>query len=197
MRRLLERKQKEKICVHNIPEGGGEEWIFKSGGKPLEHRLITGLDQGRQACQSRSVPDYSPLTAKSEFKCPGVGRSRDTPVCDRDVKFRRMDISQNNGASAPPAEEQVQRGEGAATGGNPVEGNPSAGNMTPQAQTHTAQNTAQGDDATPLETGLRLRGEVENQRADEAKAARKAALASFNRKGGRRVSETPSSSSNA
>jgi hypothetical protein len=43
------------------------------------------------------------------------------------------------------------------------------------------QNTAQGEDATPLETGLRQRGDVENQRAAEAKAAREAALASFNR----------------
>jgi len=92
-----------------------------------------------------------------------------------------MDISQNNGASAPPAEEQVRRAEEAAAGGNPVEGNPSAGNMAPQAQTHTAQNTTQGDDATPLETGLRQRGDVENQQAAEAKAAREAALASFNR----------------
>ncbi len=97
------------------------------------------------------------MTAKSEFKCPGAGRSRDTPVRDRDIQFRRMDISQNNGASAPPAEEQVQRAEGAAVG------------------------TAQGDTATPLETGLRQRGDVENQRTAEAKAAREAALASFNR----------------
>jgi hypothetical protein len=92
-----------------------------------------------------------------------------------------MDISQNNGASAPPAEEQVRRAEEAAAGGNPVEGNPSAGNMAPQAQTQAAQNTAQGDDATPLETGLRQRGNAKNQRAAEAKAARDAALASFNR----------------
>jgi hypothetical protein len=92
-----------------------------------------------------------------------------------------MDISQNNGASAPPAEEQVRRAEEAAASGNPVEGNPSAGNMAPQAQTHTAQNTAQGDGATPLETGLRQRGDVESQQAAEAKAAREAALASFNR----------------
>ncbi len=92
-----------------------------------------------------------------------------------------MDISQNKGASPPPAEEQVQRAEVAAVCGNPVEGNPSAGNMAPQAQTHTAQNTAQGDTATPLETGLRQRGDVENQRAAEAKAAREAALASFNK----------------
>ncbi len=121
------------------------------------------------------------MTAKSEFKCPGVGRSRDTPVRDRDVQFWRMDILQNNGASAPPAEEQVQQIEGSAVGRNPVEGNPSAGNMAPQAQTHTAQNTAQGDAAIPLETGLRQRGDVENQRAAEAKAAREGALASFNR----------------
>jgi hypothetical protein len=53
-----------------------------------------------------------------------------------------MDNSQNNGASAPPAEEQVQRVEEAAAGGNPVEGNPSAANMASQAQTQTAQNTA-------------------------------------------------------
>jgi hypothetical protein len=68
-----------------------------------------------------------------------------------------MDNSQNNGASAPPAEEQVQRVEEAAVGGNPVEGNPSAGNMAPQAQAQTAQNTAQGEAATPLETGVRKR----------------------------------------
>ncbi len=92
-----------------------------------------------------------------------------------------MDISQNNGASAPPAEEQVQRGEGAAVGGNPLEGNPSAGNTAPQAQTHTAQNTAQGDATTPLETGLRQRGDTEKQRAAEAKAAREAAQANINR----------------
>jgi hypothetical protein len=118
---------------------------------------------------------------KSEFKCPGVGRSRDTPVCDRDVQFRKLDISQNNSAGAPPAEEQVQRAEGAAASGNPMEGDPLVGNMAPQAQTHTAQNTAQGDAATPLETWLRQRSNVENQRAAEAKAAREAALASFNR----------------
>ena len=92
-----------------------------------------------------------------------------------------MDISQNNGASTPPAEEQVWRAEEAAASGIPVEGNPSAGNMAPQAQTQAAQNTAQEDKATPLETGLRQRGDVESQRAAEAKAARDAALASFNR----------------
>ena len=62
-----------------------------------------------------------------------------------------------------------------------MEGNPSAGNVVPQAQTQTAQNTVQGDAATPLETGLRQRGDAENQRAAEAKAASEAALASFNR----------------
>ncbi len=92
-----------------------------------------------------------------------------------------MDISQNNGASAPPAEEQARRAEEAAVGGNLVEGNPSAGNTAPQAQTQAAQNTAQGDDATPLKTGLKQRGDVESQRAAEAKAARDAALATFNR----------------
>jgi hypothetical protein len=62
-----------------------------------------------------------------------------------------------------------------------VEGNPSAGNTAPQAQTQAAQNTAQGDNATPLETGLRQRADAESQRAAEAKAARDAALATFNR----------------
>jgi hypothetical protein len=57
-----------------------QQVFFKSGEKPLEHRLITGLDQGRQTCRPGSVPGYSCLTAKSEFKCPGVGRSRDTPA---------------------------------------------------------------------------------------------------------------------
>ncbi len=62
-----------------------------------------------------------------------------------------------------------------------MEGNPSAGNIAPQAQTQTAQNTAQGDAATPLETGLRQRDDAEKQRAAEAKAAREAALANINR----------------
>jgi hypothetical protein len=95
-----------------------------------------------------------------------------------------MDISQNNGTRAPPAEEQVRRVEEAAVGGNLVEGNPSAGNTAPQAQTQAAQNIAQGDNATPLETGLRQRGDVESQRAAEAKAARDTALTAFNRERG-------------
>jgi hypothetical protein len=92
-----------------------------------------------------------------------------------------MDISQNNGASAPPVEEQVRRAEEAAAGGNLVEGNPSAGNTAPQASTQAAQNTVQGDNATPLETGLRQRGDLESQWAAEAKAAPDTVLAAFNR----------------
>jgi hypothetical protein len=52
---------------------------------------------------------------------------------------------------------------------------------TPQASVQTAQNIAQGDNATPLETELRQRGNVESQRAAEAKAARDTALAASNR----------------
>ena len=92
-----------------------------------------------------------------------------------------MDISQNNGAGAPPSEEQVRRTEEAAAAGNLVEGDPSAGCTAPQAPTQAAQNTAQGDNATPLETGLRQGGNVEGQRAAEAKAARDTALTAFNR----------------
>jgi hypothetical protein len=88
-----------------------------------------------------------------------------------------MDISQSNGASAPPAEEQVRRTEEAAAGGNLVEGDPSVSGRTPQASVQTAQ----GDNATPLETGLRQRGNVESQRAAEAKAARDTALAASHR----------------
>jgi hypothetical protein len=91
-----------------------------------------------------------------------------------------MDISQNNGAGAPPAEEQVQRTEEAAASGNLVEGDPSASCMAPQAPTQAAQNTAQGDNAIPLRPG-RQRSNVESQRAAEAKAARDTALAGFNR----------------
>ncbi len=47
-------------------------------------------------------------------------------------------------------------------------------------QTQTAQNTAQGDAATPLETRTRQRTDAEKQRAAEAKAAR-AALAEQDR----------------
>jgi hypothetical protein len=92
-----------------------------------------------------------------------------------------MDISQNNGAGAPPAEEQVRRTEEAAAGGNLVEGDPLADCTAPQAPTQAAQNITQGDNATPLETGLRQRGNVESQRAAEAKAARDTALTAFNR----------------
>jgi hypothetical protein len=92
-----------------------------------------------------------------------------------------MDISQNNGAGAPPTEEQVRRTEEAAAGGNLVEGDPSVSCLAPQASIQPAQSIAQGDIATPLETGLRQRGNVESQRAAEAKAARDTALAAFNR----------------
>jgi len=92
-----------------------------------------------------------------------------------------MDSSQNNVASAPPAEEQVQRVEEAAAGGNPVEGNPSAANMASQAQTQTTQNTAEGDAATPLETGVRQCSDAEKQWAANAKAAREAALVKLNK----------------
>ncbi len=62
-----------------------------------------------------------------------------------------------------------------------MEGNPSAGSTAPQVQTQAAQNTSQGDNATPLETGLRMCRDVESQRAAKAKAARDTALATFNR----------------
>jgi hypothetical protein len=62
-----------------------------------------------------------------------------------------------------------------------VEGEPSVSSRTPQASVQTAQNIAQGDNATPLETGLRQRGNVESQRAAEAKAARDTALTASNR----------------
>ncbi len=75
----------------------------------------------------------------------------------------------------------MQRVEEVAAGGNPVEGNPSAANVVLQAQTQTAQNTAQGDAATPLETGVRQHCDAEKQRAAEAKAAREAALAKLNK----------------
>ena len=56
-----------------------------------------------------------------------------------------MDISQSNGASAPPAEEQVRRTERAAAGGNLVEGDASVSSRTPQASVQAAQSIAQGD----------------------------------------------------
>jgi hypothetical protein len=107
-----------------------------------------------------------------------------------------MDNTENKGASAPPAEERVQRVEEAAVSGNPVEGNPSAGNMATQAQTDSAEH-AQGDSATPLETGVRQRGDAERQWAAEAKGACEVAWPNSTRKGGRSVSETPRRSMNA
>ncbi len=62
-----------------------------------------------------------------------------------------------------------------------MEGDPSASCMAPQAPIQVAQNTAQGDNVTPLETGLRQRGNAESQRVAEAKAARDTALTAFNR----------------
>ncbi len=76
---------------------------------------------------------------------------------------------------------QVWRTEEAAAGGNLVEGDPSASCRAPQAPTQAVQNIAQGDNAAPLETGLRQRSNVESQQAVEAKAARDMALAAFNR----------------
>ncbi len=71
-------------------------------------------------------------------------------------------------------EEQVRRTEEAAAGDNLVEGDPPASGRAPQAP-------VQGDNATPLETGLRQRGDVESQRAAEAKTACDTALAASNR----------------
>ena len=62
-----------------------------------------------------------------------------------------------------------------------MEGDLLAGCTAPQAPTQAAHNTAQGDNATPLETGLRQRGNVESHRAAEAKAARDTVLTAFNR----------------
>ena len=56
-----------------------------------------------------------------------------------------MDVSQSNGASAPPAEEQVRRTEQAAAGGNLVEGDSSVSSRTPQASVQAAQSIARGD----------------------------------------------------
>ncbi len=85
--------------------------------------------------------------------------------------------------SAPPAKEQVPRVEETAGGSNSSEGNPPGASAAPstQVQPKTAQNTAQGDSATPLETGTRQRADAERQRAAEARAARKAALTELNR----------------
>ena len=89
-----------------------------------------------------------------------------------------MDNSQSNGASPPPAEKQVPRVEETAAGGNPQEGKPSGASTAPtQVQTQTTQNTAQGDTATPLETGKRQCTDAEKQWAAEAKAACEAAVA--------------------
>ncbi len=90
-------------------------------------------------------------------------------------QFQEMDASQCSGASALPAEER------AAAGGNLVEGDPSVSSRTPQASTQTAQSIAQGDNATPLETELRQRGNMESQRAADSKAARDASLVATNR----------------
>ncbi len=94
-----------------------------------------------------------------------------------------MDNSQSNGANAPPAEEQVPRVEETAGGGNSSEGNPPGAGTAPstQVQPQTVQNTAQGDSATPLETGTRQHTDAERQRAAETKAAREAALTELNR----------------
>ncbi len=96
-------------------------------------------------------------------------------VCSviREWLYREM---QCNGAGAPPAEEQVQRVEETVAAGNPRGGPPGAGTAPEQVQREMAQNTAQGDAATPLETGARRRADAEKQRAAEAKAARAEAL---------------------
>ncbi len=62
-----------------------------------------------------------------------------------------------------------------------MEGDPSVSSRTPQASTQTAQSIAQGDNATPLETELRQRGNMESQRAADSKAARDASLVATNR----------------
>jgi hypothetical protein len=93
------------------------------------------------------------------------------------VQYRKMDNSQNNGASTPPAEEQVPRVEETATSGNPLEGNPSgASTASRQVQPQTVKDTAQGDSATPVETGTRQRIDAEKQRAAKVNRERQQRL---------------------
>jgi hypothetical protein len=75
---LLERKQVEKICIKNIHEEEYRSRATRGGGSHLGIRLITRPDQGRRACQPRSVLDQL-RAVRSKYKCPGVGR-RDTPA---------------------------------------------------------------------------------------------------------------------
>jgi hypothetical protein len=100
------------------------------------------------------------------------------------VQYRRMDNSQSNCASAPPAEEQVPQVEDTAAAGNSSEGNPPGGSAAPltQVQPHTAQDIAQGDAAIPLETGTRQHNDADRKAAGgRGESAREAALAKLNR----------------
>ena len=56
---------------------------LQAGESRLGIRLMTGLDQGRWACQPRSVLDQL-RAVRSKYKCPGVGR-RETRL-QRDMK---------------------------------------------------------------------------------------------------------------
>jgi hypothetical protein len=91
-----------------------------------------------------------------------------------------MDNWQNNGASAPPAEEQVpRRVEEAVAAGNSQGGIPPGASVTPEVvHREMAQNIAQGEErtATPLETGGRRGVDAEKQRATEARATQADAL---------------------
>ncbi len=81
-----------------------------------------------------------------------------------------MDNSQCNGASAPPAEEQVQPVEETVGGGNPLGGNPPGAGAAPtQVQSQMEQNTVQGDATTPIETRTRQRTDAVKLRAAKAK----------------------------
>jgi hypothetical protein len=64
----------------------------------------------------------------------------------------------------PSAEEQVQRVEETVAVGDPQGGNPpGAGTAPAQVQMEATQNTAQGDAATPLETGTRQHNDAEKR----------------------------------
>ncbi len=164
--------------------------------RSFNERLETLVEENPQA----SSADLKEVAERAVQALIAGGEGEGTRLLrDRDVQYRRMDNSQSNGASAPPAEEQVPRVEEAAAGGNSSEGNPPGASAAPltQVQPQTAQDTAQGDAATPLETGTRQHTDAEKQRAAEAKAAREGARPSSTRKGSRGASGMPRSSPDA
>ncbi len=85
---------------------------LQAGGSRLGTWLATGPDQGRRACQPRSVLDQL-CAVRAKYKCPGVGRRETHLQRDRDAAVQGDGDEIATVQGDAPQDGQEAEGEGA------------------------------------------------------------------------------------